>query len=171
MSNNTSLQVLAVDYSRKAVKADSIKASIISHADFPKYVKMATAPKTGKASPFVVAAKAMLGIDDERGTKTGPRGEQVPTVYEPVTMPDGTRAHLTGRNVEYVVLILKEAVPSKDKADRLAITRSGETSGSLTVDPNTNLGRLMLAALAGEEIGVDGDAWEQITNALDAAGF
>lgn len=97
---------------------------------------------------------------EEGQRMTGPKGDQRKTNYGVgfAALESAVKSRLVKR-------------AAGDKPTRLAITLSGETSGSATVDPDTNLGRLMLAALAGEEVFVDGDAWEQITKALAAAGF
>lgn len=150
--SNVSLQTMAVDYARQAKRTESVKATILAHEDFQTYLNMAAAPKVGKASPVVAAAKAMLGITDERGTKTGPAGGQTYTKYEPVTLPDGTNAHLTGQHVEYVAMVLKGAL-SSDKGNKpvvLRATLSGEGGGSVTIPTDSPLYAQIVAMIKGD---------------------
>jgi hypothetical protein len=141
-TNVVTLTILARRFADAANKADNSAVRLSKHAEFPACVERASAPKTGKSSPIVAEAKRMLGVTDERGTKTGPKGEQKWTVYG-----DG----VTGQHVENVATLLKKHMSNDaPKPIRLAATLSGDDvdGGTVEIERDSDLGRALLALIA-----------------------
>lgn len=147
MTNNnstpaTDIRDLARAYGTKSTAADNAGKRLRAHSDWSTYVTMAAGPKVGKASPIVAAAKAVLGVDDTRGTKTGPAGSQTYTKYG-----NG----ITGQHVENVAALLKKDLPSNAPVPNvLRVSLSGPGGGTITVTPDHANYDLIRAMFAGE---------------------
>lgn len=149
MSDIKSLASVAMSYAVTMRKGERQATAVRAHADYPKYLDMAGAPKVGKASPTVAAAKALLGIDDARGTKSGPRGQQVWTKYD--VKIDGTV--VTGQLVESVASLLKADLAKSDpESGIMRFSLSGEGGGSVKIptDAPADVVDYLLSLLSGE---------------------